>query len=263
MLERELAGEEYVKSHANRELNRLLPTRTLRAIESKHQNISAILIEERRAYIPGYKPLHNYQRLLRDEVIGRLRADRSLDDRMQAWAAIAYPRLDVEAAATDVFVPPPTSGKRPGRIYERREPVRALFDVDYLEREAQNASLGAAGEAFIMDVEHRRLWEAGARDLAGRIEHVANTKGDGLGFDILSYELSGLERLIEVKTTRLGAQTPFYASAREVHVSDTKAETYQLYRVFGFGRAPKVFVLAGSLRTRCALDAIQYRASIL
>jgi hypothetical protein len=51
--------------------------------------------------------------------------------------------------------------------------------------------------------EHKRLWQAGRKDLANRIEHVANSKGDYLGFDILSFEADEREKLIEVKTTRL------------------------------------------------------------
>ena len=74
----------------------------------------------------------------------------------------------------------------------------------YLEAEASNHSLGIAGEEFVLQFEHERLWRAGKRTLADRVEHVAKTKGDFLGFDILSFEVNGHERLIEVKTTRYG-----------------------------------------------------------
>ena len=53
--------------------------------------------------------------------------------------------------------------------------------------------------------EHERLRRAGKKALAERVEHVAQTKGDHLGYDILSFEVTGQERLIEVKTTRFGA----------------------------------------------------------
>jgi hypothetical protein len=55
-----------------------------------------------------------------------------------------------------------------------------------------------------MEVEKRRLRDARRDDLARRVEWVASTVGDGLGFDILSFdELDGSERFIEVKTTGL------------------------------------------------------------
>jgi hypothetical protein len=111
-----------------------------------------------------------------------------------------------------------------------------------------------AGERFVMEYEHERLWRAGKRNLAERIEHTASARGDGLGYDIASFETDGRERLIEVKTTRFGAQTPFFATRGEVDFSESRKDEYQLYRLFGFVKAPRLFVLAGSLRDVCALE---------
>ena len=89
-----------------------------------------------------------------------------------------------------------------------------------------------------MTIEHRHLWEAGARRLADWIEQVSRTQGDGLGYDIASFELDGVERLIEVKTTNFGAMTPFFASTREISVSEEQADHFRLYRVFKFRDQP-------------------------
>ena len=113
----------------------------------------------------------------------------------------------------------------------------------------------------MLEVEHRRLWTAGARQLAERIEHVAATKGDGLGYDILSFDADGRERFIEVKTTAFGKMTPFFASAKEVVISETLTG-FQLYRVFKFREAPRIFALAGSLRQSFILEPSQFRASV-
>lgn len=146
--------------------------------------------------------------------------------------------------------------------YEKHQPsFPILRNVNYLEREARNSSLGLAGEKFVLDVEHRRLWELGLRSLAERIEHVAKTQGDGLGYDIVSYDADGRERLIEVKTTAFGSMTPFFASAKEVSVSDTREE-FHLYRVFKFRGTPRIFSLSGPLRESCTLDAVQFRARL-
>jgi len=48
--------------------------------------------------------------------------------------------------------------------------------------------------------------------LAERIEHIALTEGDGIGYDIRSFERDGSDRFIEVKTTAYGKQTPFFVS---------------------------------------------------
>src|SRR5215831_4706811 len=74
MLSKELRREPFNKAEHNRALQRLLNKRSHGAVERKHQNISAILIEAGYPYIDGYKPLGNYQQLLEDVVLDRLAA---------------------------------------------------------------------------------------------------------------------------------------------------------------------------------------------
>ncbi len=261
MLGHELRGERYSKREHNRRLQALLGGRSPGAIEFKHQNISAILIEVGFPYIEGYKPRINYQDRLRVEVVSHLFADAQVVAAATTVVDATVSPVRRISNLSDVLVPAPVIEARPDRIYERAAPLSVPHPgVNYLEREARNASLGDAGEVFVLEVEHQRLWEAGARRLAERIEHVAKTQGDGLGYDIVSFDPDGSERLIEVKTTNFGAMTPFFASAREVSVSAERAEQYRLYRLFRFRANPKLFVLPGSLRESCALDPIQYRA---
>lgn len=264
MLDHELRGEPYSKRDHNRRLQEMLRGRSAGAIEFKHANISAVLIELGFPYIDGYKPRGNYQELLRDEVSARLERDPRLaqaaDDIVQATAEVA----PAVRSLADILVPSPVRERGWRRVKENPARVRLpRRGINYLEREARNASLGAAGELFALDVEHRRLWEAGEHRLAERIEHVAQTRGDGLGYDVHSFELDGRDRLIEVKTTSFGAMTPFFASQREVAVSEERAPNFRLYRVFKFRDAPKVFVLSGALRETCVLDAVQFRATVV
>jgi hypothetical protein len=111
-----------------------------------------------------------------------------------------------------------------------------------------------------MYFERERLCRAGRKDLAERIEHVAITRGDHVGYDIKSFEQDGGPRLIEVKTTRLAAMTPFFATRNEVEVSDGTKEEYHVYRLYQFTRQPRLFILSGSLRDTCALDPVSYIA---
>lgn len=83
-----------------------------------------------------------------------------------------------------------------------------------------------------------------------------------MGYDVLSFEASGRERLIEVKTTGYGRETPFYVSRNEVEVSRTGAERYHLYRVFAFRDAPRLFTLRGALASVCDLDPASYVARV-
>ena len=65
---------------------------------------------------------------------------------------------------------------------------------NFLEIEARNRKLGVAGEEFVMRFEAERLWQAGHKELADRVEHVAMTRGDGGGYDILSFDGNGRDR---------------------------------------------------------------------
>ena len=262
MLEAELRGSKYNKAEHNRSLQMLLNDRSQQAIEFKHANISAVLIELGLPYINGYKPRSNYQELLKEEIELRLGVDRRVQEAAEAVVEAPADAVRPAVSLSELIVPAPTREHR-DTVYERPESANSpRKGVNYLEREARNASLGRAGEEFVLEVERRRLWEAGSRSLADRVEHVSNTQGDGLGFDILSFDAKGRERLIEVKTTSFGAHTPFFVSHREVSVSAQRAADYALYRVFRFRAEPRLFIVEGALRDQFALEPIQYRASV-
>ena len=82
MLALELRGEPFNKAEHNRALLRLLNRRSRGSIERKHQNISAVLIELGYPYIDGYKPLRNYQEVLKEVVEERLRSASALDNEL-------------------------------------------------------------------------------------------------------------------------------------------------------------------------------------
>jgi hypothetical protein len=169
----------------------------------------------------------------------------------------AIPRID---DLLSIQVAPPVREESASRVHE--EPATGAQSVrrNYLEIEARNQSLGRAGEDLVLRFEHERLTRMGEETLAGRIQHVSSTLGDHLGYDIVSFERDGRERLIEVKTTRFGAMTPFFASRNEVNVSAKRDTQYQLYRLFSFHSQPRLFALPGSLRNSCRLDPANYSA---
>jgi len=260
MLSAELAGVPYNKAVHRRELVKLLNKRSEQAIEFKHANISAVLIDLGFPYIAGYKPRSNYQQLLYNVVSDRLAENPRLLNVAAADAdlPIVVPEVD---DILSVLTSPPTSSE-PDRAAQQSQVWRRSFSTNYLEREARNRSLGSAGEEFVLNFERARLLTAGREALAGRIEHTARVRGDGEGFDILSFEESGKERLIEVKTTKYGRETPFFVSSNELAVSDSRADEYHLYRLFGFRLAPRLFTLAGALGSTCRLSASSYLATV-
>lgn len=262
MLAKELRGELFNKAEHNRGLQRMLPGRTKGAIEKKHQNISAVLIELGYPYIDGYKPLFNFQRSLLPQVIEeRLIGAAPLQRLVETVVTAPVDILAHPGDLLSIQVPAPKAepDDRTSRMKESPHRVPRV-PQNYLEIEARNRSLGRAGEELVMQFEHQRLWAANKRKLAERIDHVAVTRGDGLGYDIQSFETDGRERLIEVKTTRFGSLTPFFASRNEVNVSEDQRDTFQLYRVFKFTDQPRLFTLPGSLHRTCYLDAVQFSA---
>jgi hypothetical protein len=264
MLVAELEGRSYNKAAHNRALQDRLNNRSKNSIEFKHQNISAALYDlGYPCIIEGYKPKRNYQELL-GRVIGQKLKQRPDLDRLVASIVArteSGPPVvpDILGIAVDAPEPDPTDTVDGDRLLRDTGVARR---VDFLEREARNRSLGEAGEELVLRYEHERLWRAGHKALADRIEHVSRTQGDGLGYDVLSFGERGEPRLIEVKTTRFGKMTPFYASRNEIVVSAEQSDCYHLYRVFSFGPQPRLFILPGSLHQSCNLEPIQYRASV-
>lgn len=259
MLVSELTGQSYNKAARRRALLEHLPGRSGGSIEFKHANISAVLIELGFPYLRGYKPRANFQRsVLVDEVAAQVSQHVILDD--AALAAVQRPAVNADVLDFHrVKTPAPTreiSAKEPTASYER-----VAIKRDYLEREARNRSLGVAGEHFALEFERWRLIQLGAPQLADRVVHAAEKEGDGLGYDIRSFEADGNDRYIEVKTTSFGERTPFFVSANEVKFSREQARQFHLYRLFDFRAAPRLFQLDGAIDQHCHLDATTYRAS--
>lgn len=260
MLTLELNGQRYNKTEHANALMRRLDGRSRQSLEFKHCNISAVLLALGYPYIDGYKPRSNYQGLLLDAV--EAQAQLRVDLQEAAQAAVLRPAAAIASGSDEaVWVSTP----RPSRIRETPANYAPRFSPakrDYLAQEARNRSLGRAGELFALEIEARRLHLAGKKALSERIEHVAATQGDGLGFDVLSYEEDGRERLIEVKTTAFGEMTPFYVSRNELARSKADADRYQLYRVFGFRDRPRLFSVPGAIDAACELEATTYLARL-
>lgn len=259
MLLSELAGQPYNKAAHRRQLQTLLPGRSESSIEFKHANISAVMLELGYPYIRGYQPRSNFQRsTLVDVVQSQVLRQRELDD-------VALSAVERPAAPVDYVDFARVVSKAPQREIVVREAspayLRAPVKRDYFAREAQNRSLGQAGEVFALDFERWRLVQLGAGQLAEKVKHAAADEGDGLGYDIRSFEPDGRERFIEVKTTAFGERTPFFVSANEARFARDHADRFHLYRLFEFRATPRMFELAGPIEQHCMLDPVSYRAS--
>jgi hypothetical protein len=264
MLECELFGRPYKKSEHRNSLQRKLGDRSNGSIEFKHQNVSSVLVEHGLPYIEGYKPRGNYQGLLAVEVESFLDQHPDyLENLAEApalnpteWRARAKPDLKsiIKEPPDKIIVP--AGASKPWLARKARK-------IDFAERDAANRRLGRLGEEFILELEKYRLLQAGRDDLARRLVWASREFGDGLGFDIISFdETDDSERMLEVKATGLGKFSPFYVTSNEVRCSEDIPHQYQLFRVFDLSRSPKLYILHGSLRERCQLEPVLYRAVI-
>jgi hypothetical protein len=256
MLALELAGAPYSKAAHLRRLQPRLVDRSKGSVEFKRANVSAALIEAGFQYIDGYKPRGNYQGRIDEVLAERLPAFRALHDLAAADADRPMVVPEVEDILAVLTGKPAPIARRP-RVEEPRTP---RMTTNYLEREARNRSLGEAGELFTLNYERARLISLGHERFADRIEHTSRTRGDHAGYDILSFEASGQERLIEVKTTKYGASTPFFVSRNEVSTSERHAETYHVYRLYSFRASPRLYMLPGAIRQSCSLIAESFLA---
>ena len=258
MLTSELAGTPYNKAAHRRALLPLLNGRSEQSIEFKHTNISAALLDAGFPYIPGYKPRSNYQALLAEILAERMSAAAQLQEVAAADAdrPMAVPEVD------DILAILTAAPKSAGDSHKVTEPSPQAIKLttNYIEREARNRSLGAAGELFALNFERARLIHVGNESLAARIEHTSKVKGDYEGYDILSFDETGAERLIEVKTTNYGAETPFFVTRNEVSASERRASLYHVYRIYGFRRTPKLYTLRGAISQNCRLSVASFLA---
>ena len=247
MLQKELSGISYNKSEHRRKLLKLLSNRTDGAVERKRENISAILIEFGLPYINGYKPLDRYQTLLKESVTDYL-------DNHPLFREVVEQFYTKEIILPDLTNLSNRKVDIPKFTAKVNEPSAISYypkNINYYKREILNKKLGLLGEEFVISYEKQKLIALGKQSYANKIEHISKTKGDGAGFDILSFDENGDEKFIEVKTTRMGKESPFYFTRNELLRSKESFDRYNLYRVFNFSKKPFFYELKGALDETC------------
>ena len=268
MLFRECRGEPFNKAKHCRNLQNKLNNRSIGSIEFKHQNISAILLQEGHPYIIGYKPAKNYQHMLREVVLERLIIENDnlieqenllIHQSGKSFNDFYFKEIhNIIVDLPNVNFPKPKIVREP--FFEYRS---ASNDVNYVQREARNRQLGKKGEEFVLEYEKFRLKCLDRDDLISDIKWTSKVQGDGTGYDIRSFEgQTDKELFIEVKTTNSGMYQPFLITKNEVCFSKKNSSQYKLYRLFCFSRNPKMFLLPGYVREHVTLEPQLYKAYV-
>lgn len=251
MLQYERLSEPYVKAERNRALQQLTH-RSKGSIEFKHQNISAVLHKLGMDWIPGYKPMANYQKSLLAGI------ERYLDARSEI---LVPPLLDMISGLAErgiLYLEPAPPLSLP--YTENAAVNRLVRKFDAASRDERNRALGKRGEELVFHSERSRLSAEGRADLARKVRWISQEDGDGAGYDIQSFDSEGAERLLEVKTTIGGQLTPFFLSENERLLSAERAKEFRLIRLYEFNRDPKAFQLTPPLEHAVILRPAVYRA---
>lgn len=252
MLALDQQGRAFVKSHRAKALMDQIG-RTHRSVEFKHMNISAVMTKLGMPMVGGYKPKFNFQNAIID----------AIDRHLSARPAFALPEFVetpglMEIGSLTLEAPPLLDPSTP-RATPRLERLVRKFDPS--ERDFRNRALGKAGEALVFDFERARLAAIDRADLARKVRWVSQEDGDGAGYDIHSFDPTGADRLIEVKTTQGGRTTPFFLTRNERSLADERPEAFRLFRVYEFSAANRLFRLRPPLEDFVRLEAETYRAS--
>jgi Domain of unknown function (DUF3883) len=250
MLQDEAVGRPYNKAEHNRLLRGHID-RSEGSIEFKHQNISAVLLKLGLPRIAGYLPAANYQQAIIAAI------DRYLS--LHPMALHPERAIDGLAERQGLFVgnpPPLLPVAQPKADIERL--VRKFNPV---ERDFRNRKLGRDGEELVFHYERQRLKQLNRPDLVKKIRWISEELGDGAGYDILSFDAQGKERLLEVKTTVGADVTPFCITRNELSLASERPEAFRLCRVFDFSAHPRMFELAPPLEKLVHLSPLNYEAS--
>ncbi|CAL65908.1 DUF3883 domain-containing protein [Christiangramia forsetii] len=118
--------------------------------------------------------------------------------------------------------------------------------IDYSNRSRKFKRIGDRGEQIVLRAERKFLNENGKKDLAKLVDQISE-RDDSVGYDILSFELDGTKRLIEVKSTlRKIGKSSIYLSANELKVAENE-KNYYFYIIYEAGsKRPKIWKVKSS-----------------
>ncbi|MCK8606981.1 DUF3883 domain-containing protein [Apilactobacillus ozensis] len=129
----------------------------------------------------------------------------------------------------DDIKPVPQSDIKDKKVENSFKPIK----INWNKKISNNNNIGRRGELFVLDEELNKQTSPSDKI---RIEHTSQYIGDGTGYDIMSVDSNGNTLYIEVKTTTMGEDTPFYMShnEKEFFEQNINSKNLLLYRVYDF-----------------------------
>lgn len=136
-------------------------------------------------------------------------------------------------SSKDIYAPPEDKYKETKTIKENIK-TRAFKTrkINWEEVCKSFKLIGEQGELIVEEVEKDYLLSIGRKDLAEKVDRISETKGDGAGYDILSFNSEGKEKYIEVKTSVVSPTEPFYLTNNELLFLETYKHSSFIHRVY-------------------------------
>lgn len=121
--------------------------------------------------------------------------------------------------------------------------VRKIDNWEIINKKRKET--GDKGEEIVLAVEKEYLESIGRKDLSEKVYHISKEKGDGMGYDILSFFDNGEEKYIEVKSTTKAIETQFNISKNELEFLKINSRNALLYRVGVSTEPPEIEIKTG------------------
>jgi uncharacterized protein DUF3883 len=124
--------------------------------------------------------------------------------------------------------------------YKKSKHKKKNQKTDYSTQSKIFKRIGDRGEQIVVKAERQLLIKKGKTNLAKKVDHISN-KDDTVGYDIISYDIDGNEKFIEVKSTlKPVGMCNIFISANELGIAQSK-ENYFIYIVYEVGsKTPKI-----------------------
>ncbi|MGK7924004.1 MAG: DUF3883 domain-containing protein [Spirulina sp.] len=136
---------------------------------------------------------------------------------------------------------------------------------EFSKKQKEAAELGEQGENFVFEYEKKLLIKHKLKHLAERVKWIARDNV-AAGYDVLSFDLYGREKYIEVKTSKLNI-LGFYLTENELNTAKKLGSAYWIYKVVDIKNKPKIVLEIQNpaekiLQDRLILQPISYRVTI-
>jgi len=173
------------------------------------------------------------------------KADISIEDinsLQDDWFHYVNQRIETDIFTTDIFEYLGIDKAKYSQL--EKAAVGELIEKAEATGEVSCKQIGDVGESLVHGHECMRVKQGGREDLIHMILHYPNALA--AGFDIQSFELDGLKRYIEVKTTISSKKIvfdTFYLSPNEWVTAETLDGRYFIYRLMVSKHSVSLFII--------------------